>query len=321
MNHHSFESIETLISRTGSEEDSVIVSSEDEFFYDEDSSTVPENLREKHAQLLRHPSLIGSFDPDILSYPAPLDLNTWDETPSSHQFRVRSKTYMENQEKNPSNPHSLFRLIAVDLLEVETPIYAGVCTLPNERVQQWLRRQESNNKSVERDSTVETPEFILCINICVPGPPILHLVMYYAVEDSTLIGLPSSDPSRDSSSTELSPFTRLASKFFFGPSDDFRDRTFKLVPRITQGNIIVRRAVGSKPTIIGRRIKQIYVRGDKFFEIIIDVTSKTTAAAIIQLARGYVSLPTIYWPILHHLHILSKLETDRTFLFVHSRSH
>jgi len=299
MKESSCESFESFISRTQSEDnDSVLVSSEEEWGFDEDPNASSEHSTlcetKECIRLLRHPPMMGSFDPNLLLSPQPLDLNTWDETPSSCQFRIRSKTYMDTQEKIPSLPHSLFRLIAVDLLEVDSPIYAGVCTLPNERVQQWLRRQEESNENSSEgdDVSVKTPEFILCINICVPGPPILHLVMYYAVEDARIIGMPNhttnnnSDPVQEK---EPSPFTRLASKFFFGPSDDFRDRTFKLVPRITEGNIMVRKAVGSKPTLIGRRIKQLYIRGEKFFEIIIDVSTKRTAAAIIQLARGYVS--------------------------------
>lgn len=312
MNDSIWESFEALISRTQSEDnDSVLLSSEDECCFDDEPITSSEHENHSESkefvhrlQLFRHPSMEGSFDPDLLFNPQPLDLNTWDETPSSSQFRVRSKTYMENQEKIPSHPHSLFRLIAVDLLEVEAPIYSGVCTLPTERVQQWIRRQESNKQSSDHgDLSVQTPEFILCVNICVPGPPILHLVMYYAVEDASIIGMP--NRSNPAVVQDEIPFTRLASKFFFGPSDDFRDRTFKLVPRITEGNIMVRKAVGSKPTIIGRRVKQLYIRGDKFFEIIIDVSSKKTAAAIIQLARGYVSLITtmqcLCWNIIHTL--------------------
>ena len=295
MNESSWESIESIITRTESEDnDSVFFSSEEDFGSEEDPNASSEHQSEpkEFERLLRHPSMMGSFDPDILYNPQALDLNAWDEIPCTNQFRVRSKSYMENQEKIPSHPHSLFRLIAVDLLEVEEPIYSGVCTLPHERVQQWLRRQASNNNkqsSGEGDLSVQTPEFILCINICVPGPPVLHLVMYYAVEDASMIGMPNAASNPAVQEADISPFTRLATKFFFGPSDDFRDRTFKLVPRIIEGNIMVKKAVGSKPTIIGKRIKQYYIRGEKFFEIIIDVSSKKSAAAIIKLARGYVS--------------------------------
>jgi hypothetical protein len=45
--------------------------------------------------------------------------------------------------------------------------------------------------------------------------------------------------------------------------------------------------VGSKPSILGKKIKQKYIRGDRYFEIIIDVASDPMAQRIVKLCLGY----------------------------------
>jgi len=216
--------------------------------------------------------------------------------------------YIRNHKKVLSG-RSFFRLIAVDLIRVKTPLKNGICNHPKERVQQWLRNQEAVESSIKEKKNQQgapnddsnapendwennqqialNPPFIFCVNIIVP--PCHHLVFFYAVDDLSLIqdnntdhdGSTTSDRDRDHSQ-----FTKLASKFFFGSSDSFRDNTFKLVPRILKGNCVVKKAVGSKPTIIGRKLKQLYIMNERFFEIIIDVGSDSIAKKIVGLASG-----------------------------------
>ena len=57
--------------------------------------------------------------------------------------------------------------------------------------------------------------------------------------------------------TADTPFGRLAKSFFFGNDDDFRDDHFKLIPKVVEANFIVKNAVGSKPAILGRKLKQV----------------------------------------------------------------
>lgn len=83
------------------------------------------------------------------------------------------------------------------------------------------------------------------------------------------------------------PSSKLSQRFFFGDSDDFRDATFKLIPQIVQGNFIVRKAVGTTPAIMGRKIRQLYVRNDRFMEVILDCGSSPVATGVIRLALGY----------------------------------
>jgi len=74
-----------------------------------------------------------------------------------------------------------------------------------------------------------------------------------------------------------------------GASDEFRNQAFKLIPRIVEGNFMVKKAVGTKPAILGKKLRQIYIKTDRFFEIIVDIDSDTVARKITKLSLGYVS--------------------------------
>jgi hypothetical protein len=50
---------------------------------------------------------------------------------------------------------------------------------------------------------------------------------------------------------------------------------------------VVRTAVGTKPSIIGKKIKQYYIRGDRYFEIVVDISSEPMAQRIVKLALGF----------------------------------
>ena len=213
--------------------------------------------------------------PLLATQPSPLQAKYWTE-PTASSFHVRGLNYMENRKKIESQP-SLFRLFAVDLVKVTgKPILKGFCNHPNERVQQCLRAEK------RKEIGSEMPPFIFCINITVPGKPAHHFVVYYAIDDIALI-----HPKENGE--YKTPFHALASRFFFGDSDKFRDSTFKLIPRIVKGNFVVKKAVGRKPTILGKKVKQHYIRNDRFFELIVDVGSDSIAKKVVGLCGGYVS--------------------------------
>lgn len=208
--------------------------------------------------------------PLLASSPPPLAPKNWSE-PCGSSFKVRGSSYLMNKRKEESLVN-LFRLVAVDLVQVDEPILTGMCAHGSERVQTSLQEESKR-------SDVDMPPFIFCVNITVPGPPHYHLLMYYAIDDMTTI--------RPQVPSDETPFTRLASKFFFGSSDRFRDSTFKLIPRIVSGNYLVKKAVGSKPTILGKKIKQHYIQHDRYFELIADVGSSAVASKVVKLAAGY----------------------------------
>jgi hypothetical protein len=203
---------------------------------------------------------------DFGVHPPALRCDAWSE-PDAAAYNVRGPLYLVDKKKQPSLP-SVFKLLCVDLVKVDAPILTGLCSHPQERIQLALER--------ERCSGVrELPNFIFAVNLCIPGKASYHWVAYFGVDDvSCLANLDT-------------PLGRVAQPFFFGPSDEYRSRTFKLIPRIVQGNVVVRKAVGSQPSILGNKLKQHYIRNERFFEIVVDIGSNKVAQRIVRLAQGY----------------------------------
>ena len=229
-----------------------ISSSSDEETIDEGERNSSRNLKATSKTIDFTPHLFGivnSFDPKYFG------------TSPATSFRVRGPNYQTDKKKMKSGP-ALFDLVNIELLKAELPLRSGICNHPNEFATKLL-------------SSKDAPPFLFCVNIFVP--PNYHLVMYYSV------------PSRDFLLDTAHPFGALAKPFFFGDCDTYRDNTFKLIPRIVHGNILVKRAVGSKPTLIGRKIKLRYIRDQRFMEIIMDISSDPIAHNIVQLAKGFVS--------------------------------
>lgn len=205
--------------------------------------------------------------PGYALYPPPLRVEHWADPPAT-SFKVRGRNYLRDGGVKVHSEESVFRLLTVDLIHTSQPILTGMCSHPNERIQMALKR--------ERDTGVrELPEFIFAVNYCVPaGDPYFHWVAYFGVDDVSVL----KDPN--------TPLGRLCHPFFFGPSNDFRTSTFKLIPRIVEGNFVVRKAVGSKPSILGRKLKQYYVQHERYFELIVDIGSDSVAERIVKLALG-----------------------------------
>ena len=205
----------------------------------------------------------------ISTTPPPIPTKYWSE-PDANTFNVRGKNYKNDKKKIPAG-NSVFNMIALDVVESHESLLSGICGLPNERVQLALQR--------EANGGVAAPPFVVAINLSLPGPPFFSAVFYFAVDDMSLI---------DGSNTDNPAFSNLASRFFFGDSDEFRDKTFKLIPKIIDGNFIVRKAVGSTPAIIGKKLEQSYVRTSRYFELILDIGSSSVAKGVVGLALGYV---------------------------------
>jgi len=209
--------------------------------------------------------------------PPSLRSKAWSE-PSAEAYQVRSKDYMTNRIKEPSKKCA-FRLITIDLINSKTPIYSGMCAHPGERIQLALERER-------KTGIRELPEFVFAVNLCIPAQTIYHAVFYYGIDKNTMEKIRSGQTA----------FGRIMKQFIFGNSDSYRNKTFKLIPRVVEGNYLVRKGVGSKPTILGKKIKQRYVRGggvsgqddDRYFEIIVDLASDPIAKQITKLCLGYI---------------------------------
>lgn len=210
---------------------------------------------------------------EYLSNPPPLRIDAWTEPPGN-SFSVRGPNYLQDSKKIASAP-AAFRLLTVDMVKCEDPkkpIMTGLCAHPNERYQRAVARENATGVK-------ELPPFVFCINLVIPTSSILyHVVFYFGIDNIDLIN--------DRATT---PFGKLANQFFFSnrATDAFRNATFKLIPRIVEGNFIVRKAVGAKPAILGKKIKQTYIRTDRYMELIVDIASEPVAAKIVNLTIGY----------------------------------
>eukprot|EP00339_Tiarina_fusa_P026550 CAMPEP_0117037116 /NCGR_PEP_ID=MMETSP0472-20121206/26239_1 /TAXON_ID=693140 ORGANISM="Tiarina fusus, Strain LIS" /NCGR_SAMPLE_ID=MMETSP0472 /ASSEMBLY_ACC=CAM_ASM_000603 /LENGTH=594 /DNA_ID=CAMNT_0004747049 /DNA_START=185 /DNA_END=1969 /DNA_ORIENTATION=+ len=252
---------------------------------------------------------------NLIHDPAPLRLDAWSE-PSAEHFSVRGANYLNDRIKVPSAP-SAFRLLTVDIVQTKTtssssssPLYNGMCAHPNERVQKALKRERNNqnnnnnNSSTTTTTNTELPPFIFAVNLILPGnnntnntntgstttttTTTYHQVSYFAIDDDVFQEI----------QDQTTPFGRLMHRFMFGKETDtpstldaFRNRTFKLIPKIVSGgNFVVRKAVGgSKPSILGKKLRQTYVCHPKqrYFEMMIDIASDVVAQRIVKLTLGY----------------------------------
>lgn len=193
----------------------------------------------------------------IATIPPPvLAPHMWTESDAS-TFRVRGGTYNADKVKVPSAP-SLFKLVAIDLFEVPEAT-RNISAHPRNRVHMALQRSD--------------PAWVFVVNIMVPGPPFLSFVAYFQ-----------GDPKLIDADT---PFGRVARRFFNGNDDEERNNRFKLIPKILDGNLIIKMAVKDTPTLLGNKLKQYYFKGDNYFELDVDVGSSSVARNIVGLAMGY----------------------------------
>ncbi len=126
------------------------------------------------------------------------------------------------------------------------------------------------------------PEFIFCVNMVLPGPPFYHLVMYFAIDDLSALGL--------TSGSKKHPYTSSIRKFLFGKSDEFRNKCLKFIPRVKEGSFLLKTAVGTKPFILGKYLDQKFIKGERYLEVIADVGSSTTFQKLVRLSSNYVSV-------------------------------
>ena len=200
--------------------------------------------------------------------------------PNANSFRVRGKTYLQDRIKINAGK-SIGRLLAADVVHVDKPCY-HFSLHPPERLQVALQREKElqasrgGGEDIGTETSSILPPFVFIVNITLPGPPYHHGVFYFGVDDRSAID-----------GTDGTPSSILCNKFFFGESDEFRDKTFKLIPTVVKGTFLVRKAIGSTPCIMGKKVKQHYVRNHRFFELTIDNSDSPAAGGVIKIALGY----------------------------------
>ena len=198
--------------------------------------------------------------------PPQLTRSKWSEV-SPVEYPVRSADYLENRCKQAFDD-AVMTLFAVDLVQTDTP--TSMCGHPNERLQQSLRLGNA-------------PDYVFAVNLCLPAPKcgtkvkgaFYQFVAYFWVNDRTRLFNAST------------PVGRLARSFCYGDSDDFRDKTFKLIPKIVHGGgFVFRQAVGTKPVLLGQKVSQRYYRCEDYCEVLVDIASDPIAKRIVRMALG-----------------------------------
>eukprot|EP00903_Cladosiphon_okamuranus_P015669 g14470.t1 len=189
--------------------------------------------------------------------PPALDRRRWSEAIGT-DFMVRGPSYLTTRVKVAS-AKQMFRLRAVDLFVLPEPA-THLAAHPGNRVHLARKAGETT--------------FVWVLQIMVPGPPHYAFVCYFT-------------PGSDNWLDQSTPFGKLAKRVFFGDSDSFRDERLKLIPKIVEGNWVVKRAAGSTPAILGTKLKQHHFRGDNYLETDLEIASSSLAANITRLCTGY----------------------------------
>ncbi|GMF36490.1 unnamed protein product [Phytophthora fragariaefolia] len=176
----------------------------------------------------------------------------WAE-PDASLFSVRGHNYLSDKKKIPSAP-AMFHTVGVDLLSFESAA-------------------ERYNISSRPDSIGRTSsKFTFVVNMIIPGPENTCMVFYF-------------QPVRDNVFEDGSPFSELLNDFFDG-DDQFRNSRFKLIPTVVEGSFIIKQSVGSKPTLLGNKLKCPYHRGENYFEVDIDISSNSVANTVVGMVQG-----------------------------------
>jgi hypothetical protein len=86
-------------------------------------------------------------------------------------------------------------------------------------------------------------------------------------------------------------FWTLLDRFIHG-TDTYCNKRFKLVPRVVDGNWIVKKSVGTKPAIMGNKLYQKIHRNvnnasANYVEVDIDVHSSQVGAKLLALCKGW----------------------------------
>ncbi len=194
-------------------------------------------------------------------------------SPGSSNFKVRGKNYLVDKKKIAA-ALPMFELVAVDLLEMEEPIYHVCQHLP----------------SVQHSPA----PFLFCVQMMVPSSPPVSLVCSWAAPLDMMNFDPSELVAKYESANgpceeNVKAFFRCFTEFISGDgpeADAKRNEKFKLIPGIARGSWIIKQSVGTTPVILGKKLATKYYRGSKYFEVDVDIGANSVAASITNLVCG-----------------------------------
>ena len=193
--------------------------------------------------------------------------------PGSCGFKVRGSNYLIDRKKMLASP-PMFELVAVDLLELEEPMFHICKHLPSVR---------------------HSPApFLFCVQMMVPSSPPVSLVCTWAAP----MRMMGADPAQLIAQFEreqgpcpdsVAAFFRSFTQFLSGDgaeADKARNARFKLIPNISKGSWIIKQSVGTTPVLLGQKLTTKYYRGERYFEVDVDIGASSVAASITNLVCG-----------------------------------
>lgn len=89
-------------------------------------------------------SSAGTAGLNITNFPEPIPSRYWSD-PDANAFVVRGKSYKTNKKKINAGK-SVFRMLAVDVVESSESLLMGMCSLAGERVQTALKRERDGGE-------------------------------------------------------------------------------------------------------------------------------------------------------------------------------
>jgi len=208
--------------------------------------------------------VVGSSEsdgvPDSVMFPRAHDrLNpsphSWIDLDAT-ELNVRGPNYLQDKVKVNSAP-AMFEMLCFDLFYTDYPIY---CVSANKNCKAyWLLKNDPNL-------------FLFTVNWRLH--PLQATVTYGVRKDKC------EWTQRDC------PERRLLERFLEGTTE-FRNDSIKVIPKVTEGPWLVKKAVGQTPAIIGRKLKgEYHEEPGRFFEAEYDVLSTTAAKSMIGLVVG-----------------------------------
>ncbi|XP_011028070.1 PREDICTED: protein ENHANCED DISEASE RESISTANCE 2-like [Populus euphratica] len=167
-----------------------------------------------------------------------------------NNFRVRSKHFCFDKSKVPAGKH-LLDLVAVDWFK------------DTKRMDHVARRQGCAAQVASQKGL-----FSVVFNLQVPSSTHYSMVFYFVTK-------------------ELVPGSLL--QRFVDGDDEFRNSRLKLIPSVPKGSWIVRQSVGSTPCLLGKAVDCNYIRGPKYLEVDVDISSSTVANGVLGLVIGLIT--------------------------------
>ncbi|KAH8072655.1 DUF1336-containing protein [Aureococcus anophagefferens] len=191
--------------------------------------------------------------------PSTNDGHCWSE-PAAGLFRVRGGSYLADRVKVPSAP-SLCALEGVDLFLTDVP-QLNVARHPGAFV---AKRRAARVP----DGCAAADAF--CLNFCMPWG---NFVIYWA------------RPPPDGGAA-----ARVLDDFVRARDDGHRDARLKLIPRVVEGNWLVRRAVGGghNAAKLAEALKLSYFSGPDYFEVDADIVGSAAARRILSVVKSATS--------------------------------